>query len=75
MIICRQKNDGGCKNYARYRYTWPGNDESFICDSHSTHLRNVAAAMGLHLQLISLTEADHLGPVGMQPLEEQKKDG
>lgn len=46
----------GCKRDAKYRYTWPGNDESFICERHSLKMAVVARAMGLHLQLIPLDE-------------------
>lgn len=41
-----------CAARAAYRYTWPGRDESFICEEHAAKLRAVAEAMGLHLQLI-----------------------
>ena len=41
-----------CENKAAYRFTWPGNDESYICEDHSTKLKGVAAAIGLHLQLV-----------------------
>lgn len=41
-----------CGEEAAYRYTWPGRDESFICEEHADKLRAVASAMGLHLQLI-----------------------
>ena len=47
-----------CKNLARYRYTWPGSDESLICDEHVGRLRGLANAMGLHLQVIPLSEED-----------------
>ena len=41
-----------CKNPALFRYTWPGQDESFVCIEHAQALLNIANAMGLHLQLI-----------------------
>lgn len=44
--------DQTCPNPAAFRYTWPGRDESFICEAHTPKLRAVANAMGLHLQLI-----------------------
>lgn len=47
-----------CDNPARYRYTWPGNDESVICQDHVSKLRGVAEAMGLHLQIIPIPEED-----------------
>lgn len=48
-----------CLEVAGYRYTWPGQDESFICEVHVVQLRGVADAMGLHLQTIEV-EADEL---------------
>ena len=47
-----------CKNPARYRYTWPGDDESLICEKHVDKLVAVAEAIGLHLQIIPLSEED-----------------
>lgn len=47
-----------CSNRAIYRYTWPGNDESVICDSHARQIKKVAEVIGLHLQLIPLSEED-----------------
>lgn len=44
-----------CDNQARYRFTWPGKDESFICEDHVGKLRAVASAIGLHLQVILLS--------------------
>ncbi len=53
---CNQKD---CQEPAAYRFTCPGRDEA-ICDQHVNKLRNVAAAIGLHLQVVSLApEADH----------------
>ncbi len=47
-----------CDNLAKYRFTWPGNDESVICEAHVGKLSSVANAMGLHLQIIPLSEKD-----------------
>ena len=47
-------NTKQCEAHAAYRYTWPGRDESFICEEHSQKLRAVANAMGLHLQMVPL---------------------
>ena len=44
-----------CQQQALFRYTWPGRDESFICLEHAQQLRNVAKAMGLHIQLTPLS--------------------
>lgn len=45
-----------CKNTAIYRYTWPGRDESFICEEHASKLLDIANVMGLYLQLIPLSK-------------------
>ena len=47
-------NQVGCLNDGAYRFTWPGRDESTICEEHVGKLRGVAAAMGLPLQVIPL---------------------
>ena len=47
-----------CKNLAKYRFTWPGADESLICEEHVVGLRIVADAIGLSLQIIPLSEND-----------------
>jgi pyrroloquinoline quinone (PQQ) biosynthesis protein C len=50
-MSCNQKN---CTEKAMYRYTWPGRDEAGICEQHVGWLRNVAEALGMHLQTIQL---------------------
>ena len=45
-----------CEQKAVRRFTWPGQDESFICQEHLPKLQRVADAMGMHLQLIPLAE-------------------
>jgi len=47
-----------CDNPARYRYTWPGRDESFICEEHVGKLKAIANAIGLYLQIIPLSEVE-----------------
>ena len=49
-----------CENAALFRYTWPGNDESFICLEHSLWLQKVANAIGLHLQMIQVNQRHEL---------------
>lgn len=49
MAICNQE---ACQNPAGYRFTWPGQDEAFICQDHVAWLKKIAAAMSLHLQVI-----------------------
>jgi hypothetical protein len=48
---CNQVN---CTNRADYRFTWPGQNESWVCLVHAPWLRTVAASIGLPLQLIPL---------------------
>lgn len=47
-----------CQEQAFFRYTWPGQDEKFICLTHAGALMNIANAMGLFLQLIPLSGAE-----------------
>jgi hypothetical protein len=44
-----------CGNQATLRYTWPGRDESYICDSCADKLDAVAQAIGLHIQLLPIS--------------------
>ena len=43
-----------CTNKAAYRFTWPGRDESFICEEHSKKLQAISNAMGMCVQLIPI---------------------
>lgn len=52
-----------CGEMANLRYTWPGRDEAVICMEHALALQNVAAAIGLHLQMIPLTDRDVDNPL------------
>jgi hypothetical protein len=70
-IVCRQKPV--CPEYAAYRFTWPGKDESFICEKHVVALRGIAKAMGVYVQLIPLSDKDHEGPEGMKGLTGQRQ--
>jgi len=47
-----------CDKLAEYRFTWPGQDEALICGGHVGALRKIASAMGLHLQVIPLSEKE-----------------
>lgn len=49
-----------CTEPAAYRYTWPGLDESFICEDHVEKLRSVASGLGMHLQVIPLNNEEIL---------------
>ena len=44
-----------CQKEPVFRYTWPGQDEAYICREHAEWMRNVASAIGMHLQLIPLS--------------------
>ena len=43
-----------CSEPAAYRFTWPGHDESFVCEAHSRQLKGIAEAMGMHLQVVGV---------------------
>jgi len=47
-----------CDNPAKYRFTWPGRDESLICEEHVVKLESVANAMGFNILIIPLSEQD-----------------
>lgn len=49
-----------CPEPAIARYTWPGRDEALACEQHARQLAWVAKGMGMHLQLIQLSEKDLL---------------
>ncbi len=41
-----------CPEKADFRYTWPGNDESLICEEHARKMKAVASAMGYCCQIL-----------------------
>ena len=47
-----------CDQFANYRYTWPGNDETVCCFVHHDQVLKISDAIGMHLQLIPLSESD-----------------
>ena len=51
-------NQGECEQPGLYRFTWPGSNEAFICEIHVDKLRDVAEAMGLPLQVISILDEE-----------------
>lgn len=60
---CKQKVGGAeCAEPAAYRFTWAGQDESFICEKHVGKLRGVAAAMGYYVQVIPLSDDERAAP-------------
>jgi len=48
MPTCSQE---GCPDPVVGRYTWPGRDESYTCAAHRAKLKQVADALGFHLQV------------------------
>ena len=53
-------SDNKCGAPAMYRYTWPGKEESLICVTCAIKLQTVANAIGLHLQMIKLSQEEML---------------
>lgn len=49
-----------CPQPAIVRYTWPGRDEAVVCRRHAQAIAWVARGIGLHLQMIPLSEVDLL---------------
>lgn len=47
-----------CGKPSTHRYTWPGEDEAVCCPKHATQLLKTADALGMHLQIIPLSEQD-----------------
>lgn len=48
----------GCKEPPAYRYTWPGRDETGICEEHVGWLRQVIVAIDLALEIIPLEKEE-----------------
>jgi hypothetical protein len=53
----RKRRNIMCENKASHRYTWPGKNESFICEEHLPELKAVAGAIGMYLQTIPLKDS------------------
>lgn len=51
--LCKQP---GCPEPAAFRFTWPGQSESTICERHAPALKGVAGSLGIHLQLIRIAD-------------------
>jgi len=47
-----------CPNPGSYKYTWPGRNESYICELHVSQLRNIASAIGLYIQVRPVPEQE-----------------
>jgi hypothetical protein len=58
---CNQKT---CSEDAKFRFTWPGNDEAAACEKHALVVEAVAMAIGLSLQMIPV---DAEAPVKGEP--------
>lgn len=55
ILFCNQTN---CDNPASFRFTWPGRNEAGICATCAPKMQAVANFMGMHIQLIPLSEDD-----------------
>lgn len=49
-------NQTHCPQPAKFRFTWPGQKEKYICALHVVQLRGISAAMGLDLEVLPLEE-------------------
>jgi hypothetical protein len=47
-----------CGKPAKFRYTWPGNNEAVVCEDCALKVKTVANTLGFYLQMIELSEAD-----------------
>src|SRR4051812_41289582 len=51
-----------CAAAATHRFTWPGHDEQKACEPCAARARAVAAALGLHLQVLRVEgKAEEVG--------------
>lgn len=57
-----------CPNRAKYRYTWPGRAESFVCMGHVDKIQAIAQAIGMHLDIHPIHESDFDGEICQQKL-------
>jgi hypothetical protein len=71
--LCQQK---GCTKRALFRYTWPGEHESYVCMPHAKMIDNIADAMGLHVQLIPLPVSEFVAvaEAQMEAVKEDRSD-
>ena len=49
QYICSQES---CLNPPKFRCTWPGQDEQFVCEEHAKHHAIVALSLSVPLQMI-----------------------
>ena len=55
MVNISECNQNDCDSPSMFRFTWPGKDEAGICAIHAIKAKQIAEAMGMHLQMIPLT--------------------
>lgn len=60
-----------CEMIPMFRYTWPGNDETYSCYAHAMQLVNISQAMGFHLQLIPLLPLEMEGKKCAQMVKDE----
>lgn len=56
-VLYVQMNEKQCQNPGVFKFTWPGRDEAYICASCVEKLKAVVSAIGLHLQIRPVPEA------------------
>ena len=54
----RKCNQDGCNKEVKYRYTWPGHDETFACEDCAKLGKRISESMGFYVQYILLTEEE-----------------
>jgi hypothetical protein len=47
-----------CTNPAIVRYTWPGQNECYVCAIHALGIQKIACSMGLVIQFMHLTVSE-----------------
>ena len=59
-------SEESCGKKATHRFTWPGRNESFICEGHLLKLQHIADAMGMYIQIIPVYESDQQNEICKQ---------
>lgn len=47
-----------CPEIAKFRYTWPGSIEIYVCEDHMNQFKHISEAMGFFMQFIPLEGTD-----------------
>lgn len=55
-------NKPQCPNAGTHKFWWPGKDEQYICADHLKKLLAIAQAMGLHVPVRPIPEAEMFLP-------------